>query len=505
MFADSRNSIALLVAAMFLLGQQMLPFHWTGNEIIYFDLAYRTVAPEQFTDAHAMFEGSNIRFLSMATIGYGIEILGYETAKTVFALLCLSLMSVGIMLIARQFGLRVIEVSVALLVFLVANQDLVGDEWMFGSVETKVLAYTCMLFALAAVLQGRVYWALPFFLVGTYFHLLVGGAWTCLLLLYTWMNRSPRRVVLRSFLIYVALLLPLIWLIVTERVLSDIDTDVFTLSVHEIYAVISQPFHAAPFANGMYAFSTDWAPGFMMHGALVVVFLYLAAQDPDADRPLLRWLAVLNGLLLVAMVVAYLDRGTHYFGRLLIFRPSSMVFFLSCLVLARCLVLFPSGPTRGAALLLVGAFIIPDYLRDGWRAFDQFPWNARLEAQMTPPQRDVQRWMIAETSSDASFLLEPSLKGIKNNSSAFTLGIERLTKRPMIIESKNVPSGQEAFVKWYSLLLARQAFFDGDCGQLSVLQADYVIFRNGFDAQPKLTDCTAPVYNNGTFTVAKIN
>jgi hypothetical protein len=210
-------------------------------------------------------------------------------------------------------------------------------------------------------------------------------------------------------------------------------------------------------------------------------------------------------LLILAMGLAYLDRDTHHLAKFLIFRPSAIVLLVSCLLLCRLHMQragFHVSGYGGPALLLIAALLLPQYLFGAARMLVQLPPETRLHSQMREPEQDVVRWIAENTPADAAILLESSRSGLDNDGDPFTLGAERLTGRGMIVDFKTVPSGLADFVRWYKLLKARAAFFAGDCAQLAVLEADYVVFRN--DHSPKLLSaCTDPVYDNAAFTVAR--
>jgi hypothetical protein len=504
--ATSRSYWLLALAAALVIGPTVIPVSWSGNEVVYFDLAYRSVVPDAFTDAHAMFDSSKSRIVALMSIGYVIKLLGFEAAKTVLALLTWALYAAGLAAIARGLGLRVVELSVALLIFLLAGQELVGDEWIFRTVEPKVLAYIFVFFAFAAALGRRWGWMVALGVVATYFHFLVGGAWTVLFLALYAMERPRPAEVARLLGAYVVLTLPILWLLVSEQLGTQVDTSGLGGTIDQIYATFAAPFHVAPFAEGLAEFGTDWLPGFIMHVALAVVLGLAAVGQEGRDRLLFLWCAGLNLLLPLAAVAAWIDSDTHHIAKFLIFRPSALVLLLSCLLLVRRH--FPS-PERDvtrlapASVLLVSAILLPGYLQSIGLMIVWAPPSARLEAQMSGPERDVMAWILQETNKDAAILVEPDMPGMRNNlGKVFPLGLERLTGRGLIVDYKNVPSDPRDFVRWYDLLRAREAFFQGDCGQLAILGADVVVFRSR-ESQERLSACTDLVHSTPGFLVTR--
>jgi hypothetical protein len=505
LIAEARGFWMLAFAAAVVIGPTMMPVAWSANEIVYFDLAYRSVAPEAFTNHHAMFDGSNSRIVGMMAIGYVIKALGFEAAKTVLAVLCWGLYALALASVGRALGLRVIELLLALILFLLAGQELFGGEWIFGTIETKVLAYVCVLFGFAAALNGRWLIMVVATALATYFHFLVGGIGAAAFLLLLAMSRPGAAKVLRLPALYVLLIIPVLAILVSERVGVTVDLSALDRPADEIYAVIRVPHHAAPFSKGPGWFLSAWLPGLVMHGALAILLYWGATGTSGRERTLLFWGAILNLLLIFAMGLSFLDRDTHHLAKFLIFRPSAIVLLVSCLLLCRLHMQkagFHASGYGGPALLLVAALLLPQYLLGVAKMLVQLPPETRLYSQMREPEQDVVRWIAENTPPDAAILLESSRSGLDNDGDPFTLGAERLTGRGMIVDFKTVPSGLADFVRWYTLLKARAAFFAGDCAQLAVLEADYVVFRN--DDSPKLLSaCNYPVYDNAAFTVAR--
>jgi hypothetical protein len=425
-------------------------------------------------------------------------------AKTVLALVTWALYALVLGALARLLALRVVELSLALAVFLVGHQQLVGGEWIFGTVEPKVFAYIMVFAGLTAALAGRRGLMIVAMAAATYFHFLIGGAWTVFLLLLLAMEGARPRDLALLLGAYAGLVLPVLAMLVSERSGAGVDVSALGRTVDQIYAEFRAPSLVAPFLT-LGGFATDWAPGIVMHVALACVLVIGAQSAAGRDRTLLLWAAVLNFSILLVLGLAFLDRHTHVFAKFLMFRPSAMVFLMSCLLLVRAH--FPSsGQDRtrlsASVLILVAAVAAPQYVAGIGRMLTSNPPETRLLSQMTEDERDVVRWVAANTPSDAVVLLDPLARDMTNEDSAYFQGFERASGRPMIVDYKNVPSDLQDFVSWYERLLARQAFFGGDCTQAAVLGVTHVVFR-GADVPEVLRGCATPVHANGTFVVAR--
>ena len=206
----------------------------------------------------------------------------------------------------------------------------------------------------------------------------------------------------------------------------------------------------------------------------------------------------------MATIAAFVDRDTHHLAKFLIFRPSSPILLVSCLLLARTHLPPPKSDRtalNASVLCLALALVIPSYLKAGAEMVRR-PATARLLSQMDNRQRDITRWISQQTPENAAILVEPSLSRQNSEADGFPLGLERLTGRGLIVFFKNVPSDTRDFVRWYKLLAASDAFFSGDCSQLSFLRADYVVVSSQFNLGA-IGACTETVYQNEDYVVAR--
>ena len=159
-----------------------LPVAWSDNEINYFDLAYRFVAPEAFGPDHSVFDRSQSRAVSFTLLGGSISWLGFETTKTIFGLLLCALYAVGLAFAAQKMRLNIIAIALSLVIYLALGQALLGGEWLFRTVEGKVFAYSVVIFALGFSFEQRWVTAVILLAIATYFHFLVGIFWAAAVL-----------------------------------------------------------------------------------------------------------------------------------------------------------------------------------------------------------------------------------------------------------------------------------------------------------------------------------
>lgn len=74
--------------------------------------------------------------------------------------------------------------------------------------------------------------------------------------------------------------------------------------------------------------------------------------------------------------------------------------------------------------------------------------------------------------------------------------------RDFVFNFKYIPTSKPDVVRWYQLLQARRAFFDGECAKNTVLRADYAVIRFRSGIAP--ADCVTIVYSNNEFLIGRV-
>jgi hypothetical protein len=500
--------VAVMIAA------EMIPGSWHSNEVNYFDLAHRFVAPEAYGPDHSVFDSSQARAVSFALLGGTIERLGFDGAKTLFALLLWAAYAAGLAALARRMGLGVAGAMAGLALFLAAGPSLFGREWILGAVEAKTFAYAAVFAGLALALGGRWIAALAAMALATWFHFLVGAFWALSVLILhalwrpegagagagartgvggAWHGEAGRLARLAG--LYVLMVLPVLGVLVWEQIAFRPDLAGLDRTLAEIYAEFRNPHHVAPFAEGAGTFVREWLPGLVQHAALAALFWLLpepgrpggpaaagmgAAAAVVAGPPVNRWVAALNLLMALTVVLAFLDRHTHAFAPFYAFRPSSLVLLLSCLAAARLAFAALPALARPLPAALVAALAVSTVLADlsrEARAALRLGGSDRLAAMQTPAQRALVDWIREETEPGTAVLLEPVRPGVTlMEGDPATASFERLTGRPFLVNFKFVPVAAPDMAEWYRRLQQREAFRAGDCAALGRLGADLVVF-----------------------------
>src|SRR5690242_1766976 len=103
----------------------------TDNEEDYFQLAERFVTGAAPPPSSAVFDSSPHRALNEALLGGLVVAVGYERAQIVTRLVMIAAFSILLYALMDLFGLLPIDGALALAIFGLLDQQLIGGEWLF--------------------------------------------------------------------------------------------------------------------------------------------------------------------------------------------------------------------------------------------------------------------------------------------------------------------------------------------------------------------------------------
>lgn len=429
----------------------------SDNEENYFQLGAHFVSAAPVSPYSAVLDGAWHRVVSDALLGELVRLVGFAAAQIIARTIAALAYAVALRALFRRLGLSILDAILVIVIFALMGQSLVGGEWLFKGHEAKVAAYALVVAGLAMVLDGRQFAAALFFAAATYFHFLVGGFWflAAALLALIEDHRGWRRLV-RPALLFAALVAPLLGLIVATRILAQPFVADSTLPTPDvIYSIIRAPHHTAPFLS-LESFASEWLPGLMLAGGMLVACIAVRAGAREARLAgLATWLALLLLYLFVALIPSFIDRHTGILGKFYLFRPSSFILLLwLALVFAwlNRIVVSPAPLLKSLALL----FVLPPFLLNAAnRIANDFGWR-----DLAAEKRALAEVLSREAASGAVVLIDPALD------LAF-LDFERATGHPMLVSWKFDPTNDPEILEWYRRMEFRRALFaDGCTGSL---------------------------------------
>ncbi|MEL7540395.1 MAG: hypothetical protein AAGJ51_05785, partial [Pseudomonadota bacterium] len=263
------------------------------------------------------------------------------------------------------------------------------------------------------------------------------------------------------------------------------------------------PHHIAPFFD-MSIFLSDWLDGVLLHLLLAIGLAVSAYRSRAPDRKFEIWLAGLNGYILLALMVAYLDRDTHVVAILYLFRPSSLILLLSSLWLAKRVLSSSFPPLRVAAPFLLAAWLGSNFSVVAFAASKLVYGHQPLASMLSPAESDLIAWIDAHTISDSVIVIQPVADDqFMGEGNGVWAGMERLLNRPTLVNFKFVPTDKADLKNWYQLTLWRRTLFAGDCSVIHDYPVDYLITRDTRTRQ-QLSACVAPVWRGGELSILQV-
>jgi len=347
------------------------------------------------------------------------------------------------------------------------RQSVAAGEWLIGDTEPKVIAWGCLLLALAHGLRGE--WLRAGLACGaaTIFHVLVGG-WGGLALAIAALvtNACPlQTLALRFVTPWLALSAPM--LAVAASALGDPGADAAApASGAALLVLLRNPHHLDPFS-----FLDARSVAFI---ALCMIGIGVAARSvwPRERGALVVAFACAALAFFLAGVVA---RGLGLFP-LLQFYPFRLADSLLPLsfwlaysgILASAVAPLPGARRRRRALaaaLLLGVVLTWERSHSGWP--DPFAFVAAWKTHRErngDPWRDTTDWIAGHTRAEDVFVAPPWL-----------MDFPLRTARPAVVHFKVTP-GAGAMAEWHErmlLLNGRADFRSGGSSMLAQLRSSY--------------------------------
>jgi hypothetical protein len=482
---QSRSSLLLFGALATLLLLQLWPARWIGNEEHYFPLGYRTFAPEEFPPFSAPFDASHARVVPLYLLGFAVHLLGYDSAHAVTRILMAILYAAGLAYFLSAVRLSVWDALLIIVVFLLADEQLLGAEWLFKGVEPKTLAYGLLFFAFGLALRRRWIAATIVGAAATYMHFLVGAFWTLMIVIQQWLETKQRRKLLLSLTAYGILTLPLAWIILRDQLAAE------TISVarlaDKIYAE-RLVWHIAPFASPEEFWG--WTPGIVATVALLLVLGAVKARHrAEAFAVGLLSRTALLGLayLLLALVAAFVDRHTHALGKFYLFRPSALTLLLA---LTAIVALLSEHLADGGAAALKSLLVFALVAWFSWATVTTQVYRSRAQPTL-PERRELVAAIVSHTAPGDVVLIEP----VREFDPDY-LSLHRLIPRPTLVSVKFMPTNPVDILRWRSYVEMRREIFVQGCAAPVPVPVRWLVTLRPKSAE-NLASCGPPVWRKG--------
>ncbi|WP_224090895.1 DUF6798 domain-containing protein [Nostoc sp. MS1] len=419
------------------------------NEVDVLPLAKQYVEPTWIPGDWYLNQSPSYRVLFQSLFGRLIVSWGFLTTSIVGRLICYGLVAWGLVLIARQIGLHLVALLLALPLFLTDNQGAIAGEWLVGGFETKAVAYGLVMLAIALLLKRR--YSLMALLLGlaTSFHVLVGGytfltaiGWFCV----RYKTRFPRMkewgwMLLMYFTGSIFVLPAVIQQLLTPKPTGN-------LASSYIYVFLRLPHHLNP----QHWYKVWWLMliGYLLILPISVAFicLYRPSKERSTQRNACIELLEFTLISLIPFVLGLAIAPFDSQGRFLQYYPfrlgDIMLPLFTCLLFTRAVQHFFTVKTKQKEFFIICCLLLsinvvslslplPTHIN----YVKQFPSKLTEE---TPESQDIYAWVKNNTAKDATVISSP----------VDLLNFTWLAERPIIAKWKFLPQTASGIQEWYA-------------------------------------------------------
>jgi hypothetical protein len=304
---DSRLLVFILLSLNF------LSFTLTSNEEAYLPLARQFMDPKWIPDSFTFSEWPGNRLIFQWFTGWMLTWLTFEQVAFAGRLLVFCLIAFPVGRLFKILGIGNLP-AILILQFYLIKQNYFAGEFIFGDYEAKSLAYIMVLAGLVCLLNGKYIQSVLWALLAAYLHILVGGWFFLLVLLYTMVSTKSSRIVFRQLVLFSVLIAPFAFYLV-KQVYSD-GTVIQGVNIDWVYVYFRNPHHTAPLSVKAHLLRTTLQIGGTFILFLLTVFLIARVKGPVSDE--------LRTLNIIIFSILFLSLGISLFdhnGTFLKFYP----------------------------------------------------------------------------------------------------------------------------------------------------------------------------------------
>ncbi|NET58446.1 MAG: hypothetical protein F6K47_20510 [Symploca sp. SIO2E6] len=422
------------------------------NEVYALPLARQYADPTWVPGDWYYNEPAGYRLLFVALFGHLAVAWGFLATSIIGRLIYYTLISSGLVLLARKLGISLAPLLVGIGLFLYVNhyQGMAAQEWLVGGVEAKSFAYGFFLLAIRLMLGGSYRLMALMLGLAASFHVLVGG-WAFLAVVGWLLWRRKQDFADISYLGSVLLIYLVasgfaIWPVV-QQLFTRIPSDYIDPSY--LFVFVRAPHHLNPLS-----WDSDW---WLLPLAYLLVlaiswFLFQRQQQSEQSSPqhiARKSLAEFTLITLVPFVLGLAITPLDTQGQLLqyfFFRLGDIMLPLnSCLLLVCALEQTFIGSKQRLfslfciLLLSIAVSILSFNFYHSLLAVTQFPGK---EQGVEPEWQDMCTWIKTNTPHN-TLVISPPVEFVN-----FTW----LTERPTIVKFRLLPSVSASLIEWIERL-----------------------------------------------------
>lgn len=430
--ADLRLLIFILLSLNF------LSFTLSSNEEAYLPLARQFTDPAWIPDSFTFTEWPGSRLLFQWITGWTLKILTFEQVAFWGRMVTFLFIAIPAGNLFKKLRIGNLAAILLLQLYLI-KQNYFAGEFIFGDYEAKSLAYIMVLSGVNCLLDKKYMMAVLWAVIASCFHILVGGWFFLLALLFTFFSLKSFVIPLRQLLLFSILIAPFLFYL-ARQVYTD-GSLIQGINIDRVYVFFRNPHHTAPLSIKTHLFRTTFHIGITGILFVLSLFLFRRLKDP-ACRDLYLLNIIILTILFISLGISFIDHnGT--FLKYYLFRLAALgllFMYLNIYKWAAATWRWPVGVQL--CLMFLGFYLIVAASVKTIREFN--------DPKLNPDFEQLVDYVSKETDPAAVFI---TLKD-------YDLSFSRRTQREVFVNYKFDPGGGKKIYEWYRRIGERKKLAD---------------------------------------------
>jgi hypothetical protein len=463
------------------------------NEEQYLLYAQQNYNPDWIPGSVMATEFPGTRFLFELLFGWMADWWGFEVTVFIGRFLNFLCLAFPLAAIFKLINLRNFQIFLVLQIFLVADQSLFGNEWIFEATEAKTWAYVFVFWSLFNFLRKEYFWAIGLMVVATYFHILVGGWFAISCFLTLLICQFPFKKLFQLGLLYGIPLLPFLYYLGRNMLAEEVNFG-SEVNLDHIYVYFRNKHHIGLFYTYEYFFEKHFL------GLFVAIILFIAYLKSDKlisffNRNSEYWtlrnlMMVMFGIGFVFVVISWVDKVFFELsGGFLLksypFRMQALAFLILLMLSIKFLSDHPDTSKKWNRILPVVILL------SGLLMLVKFGLNIKKMSlhRSNEAYNEVISFLNEKTPKPATVMVLNNNQNVTSGrqNDAFAIDLMRRTRHDNFVHFKYIPSTPNKMYEWYQRIQFVQEV-EGNPKRLETLsntesqyKIDYVLALKDFD------------------------
>jgi hypothetical protein len=423
--------VRLLLFALLCLN--FLSFSLSSNEEVYLPLAKQFMDPAWIPHSFMFTEWPGTRYLFQCLAGFVLKYMSFEQVAFCGRLLVFMII---VFPVGSFFKRLQISNLAAILLFqlYLLRQNYFAGEFIFGDFEPKSLAYIAVFAGLNCLLSRKYILATVYAVISAYFHILVGGWFFLLVLLFTLFSVKSWILSVKQGILFSILIAPMAFYL--ARVIFQDGSVINGVNIDWVTVFFRNPHHLAPLYLREHLLRTSLQVlGTALLFALTLLIFRKKKGYPFDELYLLN--VIILTLLFAFLPVSLIDKN----GALLkfyLFRLAGLGMLLMYIYIYKFLSLqWKASPTLRLIFVLAGFYLI---LAASFSTVDKF-----IHPNENSDYKQVEAYVVTHTDLNDIFLPLAD----------YDLSFSRNTRREVFVIYKFDPGGGRKIYEWYHRIRER--------------------------------------------------